>query len=562
MSQKTQTVRQRKDQDLSDKSQAWLISALNRKEQEFTAIIEGSRAIFGKSDFPSTARAIFDQCCKLIGATSGYVALLSEAGDENEVLFLEDGGMECTVNPELPMPIRGLRAEAYKGNCAAYHNDFMQSEWVDMMPSGHMALKNVMFAPLVIKDKTVGIMGMANKDSDFTNQDAEIAVIFGELAAIALQNSRYLEKGYQAQKALPQTVEKLEKAQRIGRIGCWEIDLINGRLDWSDELYRILGVPEETAPTNDLFFQIIHPEDRQKVEAHWEAALRSGIFDLEFRVVVNGEKKWIHSKADIQIEHCTPKHALGLAQDITELKTLQESQLRSSQLASLGEIAAGVAHEINNPINGVINYAQLLLNRTERGDNSKDILERIIKEGNRISEIVAKLLSFAKKDRGEFSFLDIVSVIDEPLKLIAQFFKKDGITFELEFADDLPDVYGNQLQLEQVILNLLSNARHALNKKFVAPSPDKVIFLKASSSIESSGHFVKLTIRDSGCGISEKNMSKIFNPFFTTKEAGIGTGLGLSVCHEILEKHNAPISVNSKEGEFTEVTIKLPVTIQ
>ncbi len=562
MSNKTHFFHQEKLQDLSDKSHDWLISTLHRKEQELTAIIEGSRAIFGKTDFPSTARAIFDQCCKLIGATSGYVALLSEDGEENEVLFLEDGGMKCTVDPELPMPIRGLRAEAYKGNCAAYHNDFMNSEWVEMMPHGHMALKNVIFAPLVLNEKTVGIMGMANKASDFTTHDSEIAVIFGELAAIALENSRYLEKGYQAQKELPQTIKNLETAQRIGHIGSWEIDLVNGKFDCSSEFYRIFDTPEKTVPKAEIFIDKINPEDRQKVVCHWESALKSGVFDLEFRVDVNGIKKWLHGKANIQIEHSTPKYAMGLVQDITILKNLQEAQLRSSQLASLGELAAGVAHEINNPINGIINYADLVLNRPDVEDESKEYVERIIIEGERISDIVKKLLNFAQKDKGGFCLLDISSVVEEPLSLMSQFFKKDGIDFELDITEDLPQVYGNQTQLEQVILNLLTNARHALNKKFDIPNHDKVIYFKASPSIETTGHFLELTVRDAGCGISEESISKIFNPFFTTKEAGVGTGLGLSVCQEILERHNASISIESKEDEFTEVTIKFPVKNQ
>jgi transcriptional regulator with GAF, ATPase, and Fis domain len=164
------------------------------REKELYAIMNGSKAVLGQKGFTESARAIFDHCKDLIGATSGYVALLSDTGEENEVLFLEAGGLSCDVDPELPMPIRGLRSEAYYSNKAVYHNDFMNSEWVDFMPKGHVVLKNVMFAPLVIDEKTVGLIGLANKATDFDDNDAKIATGFGELAAIALQNSQNLDE--------------------------------------------------------------------------------------------------------------------------------------------------------------------------------------------------------------------------------------------------------------------------------------------------------------------------------------------------------------------------------
>jgi transcriptional regulator with GAF, ATPase, and Fis domain len=162
-------------------------------ESKLSAVIKASRTILNKKTFKESAREIFDFCRKQTGAVSGYVALLSENGDENEVLFLEAGGMPCSVDPLLPMPIRGLREEAYKTHKTVYENNFMNSKWVRFMPKGHVKMRNVLFAPLNIDNKTVGIMGLANKPVDFTDEDAKTASLFGELAAIALVNSRYLD---------------------------------------------------------------------------------------------------------------------------------------------------------------------------------------------------------------------------------------------------------------------------------------------------------------------------------------------------------------------------------
>lgn len=164
------------------------------REREIKALLEASKTVLESRDFAETAREIFDRACELTGASSGYVALLSEDGHENEVLFLEAGGLPCTVDPDLPMPIRGLRAESYRLGEAVFDNDFMKSEWLEFLPKGHVSMRNVMFSPLVIEGKTEGIMGLANKDGDFNERDRQMATAFGEFAAIALKNSRTLDE--------------------------------------------------------------------------------------------------------------------------------------------------------------------------------------------------------------------------------------------------------------------------------------------------------------------------------------------------------------------------------
>lgn len=160
---------------------------------ELEAMLAASKAVLQYSSFTESARQIFDQAKIITGATAGYVALLSDTGEENEVLFLDAGGAPCSVDPELPMPIRGLREQAYRTQETVYDNDFWNSEWTEFLPDGHVKMTNVMFAPLNIEGKTVGIMGLANKATDFTPRDAMMATAFGEFAAISLYNSRNLD---------------------------------------------------------------------------------------------------------------------------------------------------------------------------------------------------------------------------------------------------------------------------------------------------------------------------------------------------------------------------------
>ncbi|MFH1137286.1 MAG: PAS domain S-box protein [Pseudomonadota bacterium] len=171
--------------------QAFLESERRTRELQF--LLEGSKAILEGGDFNPIARRIFEAAREMTGARSGYVALLSANGEENEVLFLESGGLRCTVDPYLPMPVRGLRGEAYRTGRGVYDNDFMGGPWAGFMPAGHVVLRNVLFAPLNIDGRTAGIMGLANKPGDFTDDDLRMAEAFGGQAAIALQNSRRLE---------------------------------------------------------------------------------------------------------------------------------------------------------------------------------------------------------------------------------------------------------------------------------------------------------------------------------------------------------------------------------
>jgi PAS domain S-box-containing protein len=201
-----------------------------QRESEILALLKASKAVLYNREFQPIARVIFDTCKELIGASAGYVALLSHEGKENDVLFLDSGKLPCSVDPNLPMPIRGLRGETYRTGQVAYHNDFIHSKWARLMPEGHVKLKNVLFAPLIIGKKTVGIIGLANKQGGFTERDANMALAFGEIASIALINSRMLETLEENEKRLKSYTERLEElveeeanklkdAERLAAIG-------------------------------------------------------------------------------------------------------------------------------------------------------------------------------------------------------------------------------------------------------------------------------------------------------------------------------------------------------
>lgn len=211
-----------------------MLQEARRREAEVSALLEGSRAVLEHREFQDAARAIFDSCKGLVGATSGYVALLSKEGTENEVLFLDSGGLPCTVDPSLPMPIRGLREKAYRTGKAVYHNDFSEAPWAGFLPEGHVRLENVLFAPLMVGRKAVGLLGVANKPGGFSQRDARMASAFGELAAIALQNSRALE-------SLETSEERLRSVTQSANDGIISTDSSGAIVYWNETAGRMFG---------------------------------------------------------------------------------------------------------------------------------------------------------------------------------------------------------------------------------------------------------------------------------------------------------------------------------
>ena len=233
--------------------------------------------------------------------------------------------------------------------------------------------------------------------------------------------------------------------------------------------------------------------------------------------------------------------------------------MRAEQLAALGELAAGVAHEINNPINGIINYAQILVNKTDEGDYAHDIAARLIKEGDRIARIVEGLLSFARRRHEDKAVITIDEILSDSLTLTAAQLRKDNITVKTDLPEDLPNIKAQAHEIEQVFVNIISNARHALNEKFSGRHGDKILEIVAESTNHNGQPHVRVSFKDNGTGIPTEIIDKVMNPFFSTKTEGKRTGLGLSISHGILEEHGGRLKVESENGQYTRVVMELPV---
>lgn len=253
---------------------------------------------------------------------------------------------------------------------------------------------------------------------------------------------------------------------------------------------------------------------------------------------------------------------IQIVQDISESLKQRAQSMRTGQLAALGELAAGVAHEINNPINGVINYAQLILNKAVAASREEELSKRIIRESERIATIVRELLYFSRAESQEVDQLTVRDALDESLSLAQSQLNKEGVVLKVQLPESLPMIASRSHQIQRLFLNLISNARYALTEKYPEMDPNKILMITGEEVKQDNRAFVSVTFRDHGTGIPPELIERVLNPFVTTKAAGIGTGLGLSISHEIVQKHDGVLNISSKEGEYTEVVVVLPAILQ
>ncbi|MGB9721550.1 MAG: two-component system sensor histidine kinase NtrB [bacterium] len=243
--------------------------------------------------------------------------------------------------------------------------------------------------------------------------------------------------------------------------------------------------------------------------------------------------------------------------DLTELKNLREQLIHSEKLVVMGQLAAGVAHEINNPINGIINYIHLFIkrleeNRIDPGTWIKD-LKMVERETMRIGRLVRNLLNFAKKSELELRQVQMVRLIDETLPLLEDQFLLKNITVIKNYGEKIPDILGDFNQLQQVVINLIINAIQAVDKN------GEIEITLSAEGMKGSECFVIVSITDNGIGIPEEDLPKIFDPFYTTKTKDKGgIGLGLTIVQQIVNAHHGRISIKSRVGAGTTVSVRLP----
>jgi two-component system NtrC family sensor kinase len=403
------------------------------------------------------------------------------------------------------------------------------------------------FIPCRIREHTVAVLGLGKTvDGDFlSSEDVELVQTIAGYVAIALDNSQLYSSLEQKAVEVARLKDFSENIVESLNVGVLAVDLQGTIEAWNSRMEQLIGVTRSDAVGRPL--REILPEDLvQEIAARVDQEQVAGIY--KFRLQHQGRSAILNVSITPLVGKVGENIGrLLLFDDVTQRERMEEQMSQTEKLTSLGLLAAGVAHEVNTPLAVISNYIQMLAKQMPEDDPRHAIIEKIIKQTFRASEIANQLLNFSRTGPGELSDVDLNRVVEETLSLVAHPLKTSQIQVVKQLSAGIPAVRGSANKLQQVFLNLFLNARDAM------PSGGML-------EIRTGAHngSVEIEIVDTGNGIPLEHIHKIFDPFFTTKTVGRGTGLGLSVSYGIIKEHAGKIDVRSTPGRGTAFHVEFP----
>ena len=407
------------------------------------------------------------------------------------------------------------------------------------------------YVPCVVRGRMVAVIGLGRSadGSLLSSEDVEILLTVSGYVAVAIENSLlYQEQGDRAAelKLLKEFNESIIESINVGLLA---VDLDGRVTRLNSALEEILDISRNGAigkRVENLFSEDFTDTLRQVLgNDRWRLRNTRNIYKIHTATFTGRTLVLNISIAPLQDQ----TGALVVLEDVTSRVRLEEQLLQREKLSSIGLLAAGVAHEVNTPLTGVSSYTQMLLGMFAETDPKHALLLKVRRQAERATNIVNNLLNFSRTgDATEFTEIDISRVLDDTLQLLEPQLRGNQIEIIRAYDPDSPQVFGNAGKLQQVFTNLLLNARDAI------PAGGSIKI----STTPAEDHSLTIEVSDSGMGIAPENVAKIYDPFYTTKGVGRGTGLGLAVSYGIVQEHSGHISVESNPGRGTTFRITLP----
>ena len=384
-----------------------------------------------------------------------------------------------------------------------------------------------------------------------------------ELLASNRELEREIAERKRAENHLRRSEEFLAEGQRLSRIGsfCWRV--ASDQITWSEELYRIFEFDQGVPVTLDLIATRLHPDD----SALWDGMIRwmrSGFSDFEYehRLLMPDQAiKFLHLIGHRSQDKDGRLEYIGAAQDVTQRHLSEEALTKArwelahvARITSLGVLTASIAHEVNQPLSGIITNAstclRMLANEPPNIEGARETAQRTIRDGKRASEVIARLRKLFVKNEATTEAVDLNEATREVIALSLSGLQQNRVVLRTELADDLPPVMGDRVQLQQVILNLLLNASEAMSA--VADRPRELLI---RTEPDEPGR-VRLTVQDAGVGFDLQTVDKLFEAFYTTRDQGMG--IGLSVSRSIIESHHGRLWAAPNDGPGATFSFSVP----
>jgi two-component system cell cycle sensor histidine kinase/response regulator CckA len=379
---------------------------------------------------------------------------------------------------------------------------------------------------------------------------------------------RDLSRTRQAEEQLRGKQEALELALEAAGLGTWEHELATGAMRWDARAKALFGLTPETTLTLAAWLEAIHSDDREAIRQQWERAVRNrSPFSAEYRVVWRDRS--IHSI--MAVGRCTldptvgqPVHMTGVMLDLTERRRSEAHLQESLRLEAVGRLAGGIAHDLNNMLAAILGFSEFLNRSLEPDDPRRTDVEQISHAADRSATLTRQLLAFARRELIQPRPLDINAVVRHA-ELMLPSILGENVELVLELAPDLGIVYADARQIEQTLMNLVLNARDAMPRGGRVTIVTKTTQLESASSASqddadgaTTGAFTMLAVTDTGHGMDAVTLQRIWEPFFTTKPPGEGTGLGLSSVYGSAKQSGGFVWADSEPGRGTTVQVYWP----
>jgi two-component system, NtrC family, sensor kinase len=434
----------------------------------------------------------------------------------------------------------------------------VRADDLESAPEGDGYVRRVLhyYVPCVVRGRMVAVIGLGRSADGalLSSEDVEILRTVSGYIAVAIENSLLYQEQQQRAAELELLKEFNESIVESINVGLMAVDL-DGRITrLNSALEEIVAADRDDVigkNVEELFAEDFADTLRQVLgEAGWRLIQTRQIYKLHTTTRAGRSLVLNIAIAPLWADSEEQTGALVVFEDVTERLRLEDQLQQREKLSSIGMLAAGVAHEVNTPLTGVSSYTQMLLNMLPQNDPKHALLEKVRRQADRATEIVNNLLNFSRTgSAAEFTSLDIHRVLDDTLQLLEPQLRRGQIEIVRQYDEQLPQVHGNSVKLQQVFTNLILNARDS-----IANGNGRIVLATHNGEEDS----LTVEVADNGVGIDPDDVAKIYDPFFTTKGVGRGTGLGLAVTYGIVQEHSGHISVNSTPGLGTTFRITLP----
>jgi PAS domain S-box-containing protein len=525
-----------------------LTASLQQKVAELTVLSRIGKSVTGLMDQEQLLQRIVEAGVYITKAEEGF--LLLHDAQQNELYLRAAKNLGEQRAQSLRIPVEDTLAGQVVRTGKPIRLDQARSGVALKVKTGFL-VRAILQVPLTVGDEVIGVLAVDNRSTDrsFSEDDQYMLATLADYAAIAIENARLYEQVRLSEQRYRglfanayDLIFTLDRELRIASINQVGEQLTGYGVD------ELLGTPLE---------QLCTPESWSALQPQLRTLLGGrGVEPFEIELARrDGEMVYLEVSAQLIQNGVGVKGVHCIARDLTVRRRLEQQLIQSEKLSAIGQLVAGVAHELNNPLTSVSGYAQLLLRDRRIPDEPRQDIEQIHVQAERAAKIVQNLLIFAREHKPERRPTSINDAVRSALALQNYQLKVDNIGVVLDLDPTLPLTTADSHQLQQVFLNLITNARHAMAEK----GGRGTLTLRTSTVGGGGDEQIRIEVGDTGVGIPERDLQKIFNPFFTTKPVGQGTGLGLSICFGIVKEHDGQIWAESQHGQGTRILITLPV---